>query len=94
MLCLTTHFCGTCTVVTVHASSVNACVVRAVIYMVAIPLGWLLWYGRVYNAAKNDGTLGFVIFFLVFFAHLVFCIWSAVGKPRLTPCLDCHCELL
>lgn len=53
----------------------------AVIYALGgIPLGFTLWYMRVYNAAIKDRALSYGLFFIFFMAHLIFVGWSAVGE--------------
>lgn len=53
----------------------------AVIYgLGGIPLGFTLWYMRVYNAAIKDRALSYGLFFIFFMAHLIFVGWSAVGE--------------
>jgi hypothetical protein len=39
-----------------------------------------LWYRRLYNAARDDSTLGMWGFFLFFFINTAFCIWCAIGE--------------
>eukprot|EP00891_Asterochloris_glomerata_P007236 jgi/Astpho2/7236/e_gw1.00113.104.1_t len=55
----------------------------AIIYMVAgIPLGWWLWFKRLYNAAKKDRALSYAPICFCFIAvHCAFCVWSAVAPP-------------
>ena len=38
-------------------------------------------YMRVYNAAIKDRAFTYAIFFLFFFIHIVFCVWSAISPP-------------
>lgn len=37
--------------------------------------------GRLYNAAIKDRAFTYAWFFLMFAAHIIFCIWSAVSPP-------------
>lgn len=56
----------------------------ALIYLVAgVPLAFAMWYRALYKSAMNDRAFGFAWFFLTFLAHMVFCIWSAVGPDIL-----------
>lgn len=53
----------------------------AVIYWITgIPLSVYFWYRRLYNAARDDGTVGYIAFFLFFSVHIAFCIWCAIGE--------------
>jgi hypothetical protein len=36
---------------------------------------------RLYNAAIKDRAFTYAWFFLMFAAHIIFCIWSAVSPP-------------
>ena len=36
---------------------------------------------RVYNAAIKDRAFTYAIFFLFFFIHIIFCVWSAISPP-------------
>ena len=38
-------------------------------------------YMRVYNAAIKDRAFTYAIFFLFFFIHIIFCVWSAISPP-------------
>jgi hypothetical protein len=50
-----------------------------------IPGAFILWHMRLYNSAIKDSAFGYAIFFLFFVvAHMVFCVWSAVGECRCT----------
>ncbi|GMH40006.1 hypothetical protein BSKO_07910 [Bryopsis sp. KO-2023] len=58
--------------------------VFAAIYLVTgIPGAWVLWYGRLYNAAKNDRAFTFMCFFIGYLAHIAFCILAAIAIPKL-----------
>ncbi|CAK0783815.1 hypothetical protein CVIRNUC_007015 [Coccomyxa viridis] len=46
-----------------------------------IPGAWILWYMRVYNAAIKDRAFTYAIFFMFFFIHIIFCVWSAISPP-------------
>lgn len=48
-----------------------------------IPGAFILWHMRLYNSAIKDSAFGYAIFFLFFVvAHMIFCVWSAVGECR------------
>ena len=54
----------------------------AVIYwVIGIPVAWILWYIRLYNAAKKDAAFTYAWFFLAYLVHIFWCIWSAVCAP-------------
>ena len=56
-----------------------ACAHSAVIYFViGVPVAWILWYYRLYNAAKKDAAFTYAWFFLAYLVHIFWCIWSAV----------------
>ena len=38
-------------------------------------------YMRVYNAAIKDRAFTYAIFFMFFFIHIIFCVWSAISPP-------------
>jgi len=50
-----------------------------------IPGAFILWYGRIYNAASYDRSVTFMCFFLGCAIHIGFCIWAAIRirKSRL-----------
>lgn len=53
----------------------------AVLYTVCgIPLGFYLWYWKLYNGAKSDSTFTFISFFFWFAVHTAFCIYAAIGE--------------
>lgn len=52
----------------------------AVFFLTGVPGAWLLWYGRVYNAAKHDRAFTFMCFFGGSAAHVIFCIFGALGN--------------
>lgn len=39
-----------------------------------------MWYRRLYDAAKSNGSLTYFWFFLFFMVHIGFCCWAAVGE--------------
>ena len=51
-------------------------------------MAWILWYYRLYNAAKKDAAFTYAWFFLGYLVHIFWCIWSAVCAPLPTP--DCR----
>lgn len=54
----------------------------AIIYWVlGVPLGMVLWYRRLYNAARDDGTVGYFAFFLFFLVHIGWCVWCTIAFP-------------
>ncbi|KAK9846272.1 hypothetical protein WJX81_000509 [Elliptochloris bilobata] len=53
----------------------------AVYWFAGVPGAWILWYARLYNAAIKDRAFTYAWFFLMFAAHIIFCIWSAASPP-------------
>ncbi|KAL6751517.1 scamp family-domain-containing protein [Haematococcus lacustris] len=54
----------------------------ALIYWITgVPLSMYLWYRRIYNAARDDSSLGMWTFFLFFAINLAFCIWCSIAIP-------------
>ncbi|GBG61477.1 hypothetical protein CBR_g21821 [Chara braunii] len=52
----------------------------ALIYLgTAVPLAWILWYKRLYNAMRKDSALTYGFFFLMYLIHIVFCIWASIA---------------
>ncbi|CAG9467124.1 unnamed protein product [Pedinophyceae sp. YPF-701] len=46
-----------------------------------IPLSLLLWYIRLYNACLKGSSLTFIVFFVFYFVHIVFCVVMAIAPP-------------
>jgi hypothetical protein len=42
--------------------------------------GIILWYKRLYESARDDGTVGFVLFLIMFFLHWAWCVFCAIGE--------------
>ena len=59
--------------------------------MIGVPVAWILWYYRLYNAAKKDAAFTYAWFFLAYLVHIFWCIWSAVCAfpPLLRPRHSC-----
>ena len=54
----------------------------SIIYMVVgIPMGFLLWYMRLYNAAQKDRALTYFFFFIFYSVHIIWCIWAFLSPP-------------
>jgi len=54
----------------------------AVIYMLlGVPLAFWSWYLRMYRAARDESTLGYIGFFICFLIHVGYCIWAAIAVP-------------
>ena len=47
-------------------------------FIVGVPAAWVLWYNRLYNAAKKDAAFTYAWFFLAYLIHIIWCIWSAI----------------
>ena len=50
-------------------------------WVIGVPVAWILWYYRLYNAAKKDAAFTYAWFFLAYLVHIFWCIWSAVCAP-------------
>jgi len=50
-------------------------------WVLGVPLSIILWYKRVYYAARDDSKVGFAFFLLFFLCHCCFCIWCAIAVP-------------
>jgi hypothetical protein len=48
-----------------------------------VPGAYYLWYRRVYNACKSDSAIMFAWFFLIFSAHILFCVYAAIAPSSL-----------
>lgn len=46
-----------------------------------VPGAFILWYGRLYNAASYDRAVTFMCFFLGNALHIGFCIWASIPVP-------------
>lgn len=57
------------------------------------PLSWVMWYRRLYDAAKSNGSLTYFWFFLFFMVHIAFCCWAAVGESPGGLCCCCTTSL-
>lgn len=54
----------------------------SIIYMVVgIPMGFLLWYMRLYNAAQKDRALTYFFFFIFYSVHILWCVWAFLSPP-------------
>jgi hypothetical protein len=51
--------------------------------LTGVPLAFVFWYKRLYNAAATDRALSYLGFFLLFGVHTGFCIWAAIGMAQL-----------
>lgn len=81
-VCLFWNFVGTAA--TLIASGAIAPFLWGALYLMGIPGGWLLWYGRLYHGAIKDSAFAYGTFFLTFIpGHMVFSAWSAIAPPIL-----------
>jgi secretory carrier-associated membrane protein len=81
--CLVWNFVGTAGLL-ITDGKIASFLWGALYLLGGVPLGWFLWYGRLYNAAIKDSAFGYGLFFLFFStAHLVFTGWSAIAPPIL-----------
>ncbi|KAK6947346.1 SCAMP protein [Dillenia turbinata] len=54
----------------------------AVIYAFSgCPLSYMLWYGPLYRAVREDSALKFGWFFMFYLVHIGFCIYAAIAPP-------------
>lgn len=40
----------------------------------------ILWYKRIYYAARDDSTMGYLAFFVFFAVNIGWSIWCAIGE--------------
>eukprot|EP00798_Chlamydomonas_sp_ICE-L_P001699 gene1699-33102_t len=60
---------------------VSSWFLAAIYWLAGIPLGFILWYRKLYNGAKAESSFSFMWFFAFYALNIAFCIWSAVGVP-------------
>eukprot|EP00210_Caulerpa_lentillifera_P008658 g8257.t1 len=72
-LCLTLAFA--------ESMEVLAWIFGGIYAVTGIPGAFILWYGRLYNAASYDRAVTFMCFFLGNAIHIGFCIWAAIAVP-------------
>lgn len=65
----------------IEGTDVLGWVFAAVYVVTGVPGAWLIWYGRLYNAAKNDRAFTFMFFFIGHMVHIAFCIFAAIAIP-------------
>ena len=54
----------------------------SIIYMVVgVPMGYMLWYMRLYNACQKDRALTYFFFFIFYSIHVCWCIWAFISPP-------------
>ena len=54
----------------------------SIIYMVTgVPMGFILWYMRLYNAAQKDRALTYFMFFVFYTVHIMWCVWAFLSPP-------------
>jgi len=58
-----------------------AWIFAAIYAVVGIPGAFILWYGRIYNAASYDRAVTFMCYFLGSAVHIGFCVWAAIPVP-------------
>ena len=57
-------------------------IVFALIFLfLGVPLAWMLWHKRLYNALKNGSSFSFVFYFIFFGVHIAFCALAAIAPP-------------
>ena len=47
--------------------------------VLGVPLSLYLWYFRCYRAGKTDKAFTYLVFFCMYFLHICFCIYAALG---------------
>ncbi|ESO00503.1 hypothetical protein HELRODRAFT_83069, partial [Helobdella robusta] len=50
-------------------------------FVLCIPLSYIFWFRPVYNAFKNDSSIYFFIYFIIFFLHNCILVVWCVGIP-------------
>jgi len=63
------------------SDSVSSWFLALIYCILGVPLGFILWYKRIYLAARDDGTMGYVAFFIFFAIHIGWCIWCSIAFP-------------
>ena len=55
--------------------------------LAGVPGAFIIWYGRIYNAASYDRAITFMCYFLGSAIHVGFCVWASIRKtsPSLAP---------
>eukprot|EP00878_Enallax_costatus_P017725 GHUV01018622.1.p1 GENE.GHUV01018622.1~~GHUV01018622.1.p1 ORF type:complete len:258 (+),score=74.90 GHUV01018622.1:1706-2479(+) len=82
VVCLIYNFVGACAMVALKAPDRMSSWFLATIYCIAgIPLAMVFWYNKLYNTAANNGSLGYVGFFIGFAVHVAFSTWAAIAVP-------------
>ena len=70
----------------IYGASINLSpteILWASIYLVMGSVGaWYLWYMKMYEVLRDNGTLGWFSFFFWFFCHGAFCIVMCIGVPE------------
>ena len=57
--------------------------IMAILYLITgVPGAYYFWYARLYNATKNDSALAYAWFFIVFLAHIAFCLFAFIAPPE------------
>jgi len=49
--------------------------------VMGIPGSWVFWYKPLYDAAKNNSSRRYLVFFIGFLIHIAFCIVIGLGTP-------------
>ena len=63
---------------------VSLWVMAALVAVAGVPLSFLTWYRSLYFAAKNDGGMRWIWYFVHMLANIVWCAWMFLGlRPDL-----------
>ena len=65
-----------CSTLTMQSHSLCA---RTRLAVLGVPLSLYLWYFRCYRAGKTDRAFTYLVFFCMYFVHICFCIYAALG---------------
>lgn len=81
LICLTFNLICASTMLGYSTQDNIASFFLAFIYFIAgMPLAFLLWYKQLYDATVSDNTRHFCMFFVMFFVHIGFCVFAAIGE--------------
>jgi hypothetical protein len=72
-------FCATAAMFTGMESGFTAWLMAMVYLLTGVPGAFYLWYKRLYIAAKNDSAMNYFWFFIVYLAHIAFCMYAFIA---------------
>lgn len=65
------------------SSNLRIFIVNSFAVVIGVPASFYYWYRTLYMAGKTDAVLRYAWFFVHFFIHIVWSVWTAVGAPFL-----------